>query len=275
MGRFINRRRKLPDYAPMCQLFRRIGANIPLITLIKRCYSSMKFSPPLRQATFIRRYKRFLTDITLNSGEMTTIHCPNTGSMKNCCVENSPCWYSVSGNPKRKYPYTWEIATVAGGYLAGIHTGRANQLVREAIDNGVIQELQGYQQCLAEVKYGLENSRIDFLLKEGLQADCYVEVKSVTLGVGQGVGLFPDAVSVRAVKHLRELMEMIDRGYRAVLVFCVQHTGIDQVSPADTIDPEYGKVLREAIRHGVEVMAYRAHVSADEIVLTHAIPIKI
>ncbi|MGH1485813.1 MAG: DNA/RNA nuclease SfsA [Cellvibrionaceae bacterium] len=235
----------------------------------------MKFDPPFQPATLLKRYKRFLTDIALPSGEQTTIHCPNTGSMKQCIVDNSQCWYSVSDNPKRKYPFTWEIATTATGHLAGINTGRANGLIQEAIELGVITELQGYDTIKPEVKYGEEKSRIDFLLSSSGKADCYVEVKSVTLGVGSGQGLFPDAVSTRGAKHLRELIGMVNQGYRAVLVFCVQHTGIDVVSPADEIDPDYGEILREAIKQGVEVIAYRAQISANEIVITHPIPLKL
>lgn len=233
----------------------------------------MKFSPPLEQAQLRCRYKRFLADIRLLNGKITTIHCANTGAMTHCLVEDSPCWYSIAENPKRKYPYTWEIATTIDGHLAGVNTARANPLVREAIANGVITELQGYANVDAEVKYGTENSRIDFLLKSATAPDCYVEVKSVTLGMGDGLGLFPDAVSQRGAKHLRELMAMVEQGHRAVLLFCVQHTGITRVSPADDIDLVYGKTLRQAMAGGVEVFAYSANISADEIVLVK--PIKV
>ncbi len=238
----------------------------------------MKFDPPLQTALLLRRYKRFLADIKLPSGEEVTIHCPNTGSMKNCIVEGGQCWYSTSDNPKRKYPYTWEIATTPGGHLAGINTGRANGLVREAIESGVISELSGYSSIRSEVKYGQENSRIDFLLSGEGRDDCYVEVKSVTLctdtdEISRGEGLFPDAVSQRGSKHLRELVDMKQQGNRAVLVFCVQHTGIQQVSPADEIDIIYGKTLRKAIMDGVEVLAYKASISPSEIVLTSKLPV--
>lgn len=227
----------------------------------------MKFSPPLQQASLRCRYKRFLADIELLSGEIVTIHCPNTGAMTRCIVENSACWYSISNNPKRKYPFTWEIATTADGHLAGINSGFANRLVKEAVEQEVITELQGYDTMQAEVKYGAENSRIDFLLRQESKPDCYVEVKSVTLGIGEGVGLFPDAVSARGSKHLRELISMVQDGYRAVLIFCVQHTGIHQVSPADDIDSMYGQLLRQAIAMGVEVYVYGADINNKEITL--------
>ena len=232
----------------------------------------MYFIPSLKQAVLIKRYKRFLADIRLESGKITTIHCPNTGSMKTCVCEGSPCWYSISDNPKRKYPCTWEIATTDTGHLAGINTSRANHLVREAIESQIIVELQGYSKIQAESRYGAENSRIDFLLSGGIQ-DCYVEVKSVTLGLKDGTGLFPDAVSDRGAKHLRELITVVKSGARAVLVFCVQHTGIRIVSPADTIDPVYGKTLRKAVDNGVEVIAYGADSSPQEITLRRPIPV--
>lgn len=211
----------------------------------------------------LRRYQRFLADVRLDDGSQITIHCPNTGSMKNCIVPDSPCWFSLSANPKRKYPHTWEVATVPGGYLAGVNTGRANALVEAGIERGVITELQGYSRCRREVRYGQEKSRIDFLLEDG-ERRCYVEVKSVTLMDAPGQGLFPDAVSQRGTRHLRELIEMVRAGHRAVLLFCVQHTGIEWVEPADLIDPEYGVTLRRAVQAGVEVLAYGATIEPDQ-----------
>ncbi|MBX2807322.1 MAG: DNA/RNA nuclease SfsA [Cellvibrionaceae bacterium] len=233
----------------------------------------MLFTPPLQTARLLRRYKRFLADIQLPSGEAITIHCANTGAMGECLVEGSPCWYSVSSNPKRKYPCTWEIATTTTGDLAGINTARANALVNEALMEGVIEALTDYKAIKREIKYGRENSRIDFLLSEGATADCYLEVKSVTLGMAGGRGLFPDAVSARGSKHLRELAAIAAEGKRAVLLYCVQHTGIETVSPADHIDPEYGKTLRDAVANGVEVIAYRASISPQEIRLDKKIPV--
>ena len=233
----------------------------------------MKFNPPLAKATLLRRYQRFLADVELPSGKRTTIHCPNTGTMTHCLVPGSDCWYSTSNNPKRKYPCTWEIATTVTGHLAGINTGRANGLVREAIEQGAIAELSGYRQLTPEARYGRENSRIDFLLTDDHRVDCYLEVKSVTWGLEDGRGLFPDAVSARAAKHLRELMHITANGQRAVLCFCVQHTGIRSLSPADALDPVYGATLREAITCGVEVIAYRAEVGPDSIQIKAPLPV--
>lgn len=231
----------------------------------------MKIDPPFEEAILLKRYKRFLTDIRLGTGEELTIHCPNTGSMKNCWVAETPCWFSRSNNPKRKLPGTLEISTTPEGDLVGVNTQRPNHLVREGIENGTILELQGYDSIKPEVKYGEENSRIDLLLsKNGEQ--CYVEVKNTTLGVGNGRVLFPDAVTSRGAKHLRELMKMVEEGHRAVLVFCVQHSGAKEVGPADDIDPEYGAILRESIDAGVEVLAYGCRLTPEEIVVTHRLP---
>lgn len=231
----------------------------------------MKIEPPLEQAILLKRYKRFLADIRLANGEEMTIHCPNTGSMKNCWAPETPCWFSRSNDPKRKLPGTLEITSTPDGVLVGVNTGRPNKLVREAIESGVIAELQGYSEIRPEVKYGDENSRIDLLLVDG-ERRCYVEVKNTTLGVGDGRVLFPDAVTTRGTKHLRELMAMVEQGHRAVLVFCVQHSGAQSVGPADEIDPVYGQTLREAMDAGVEVLAYGCDLSAEEISLRSALP---
>ncbi|UZJ46233.1 DNA/RNA nuclease SfsA [Marinimicrobium sp. C6131] len=224
----------------------------------------------------LRRYKRFLADVRLSDGTEMTIHCPNTGSMRHCVVPESPCWFSDSGNPKRKYRHTWEVATVPGGHLAGVNTGRANLLVEMALNAGRIAELTGYSMLRREVPYGQERSRIDFLLTEDGRPPCYVEVKSVTLMEQSGQGLFPDAVSERGRKHLRELMDIVRGGDRAVLLYCVQHTGIDWVEPADAIDPAYGQALREAAAAGVEIVAYRADIRPEEarIELTRPVPVR-
>jgi sugar fermentation stimulation protein A len=214
----------------------------------------------LRPAKLLRRYKRFLADLRLPDGREITAHCPNTGSMKNCVVENSPCWYSLSDSKTRKYPQTLELVSTPGGHIAGINTARTNLLVESALHKGAIVELAGYGMQRREQVYGNEKSRIDFLLEDHPDDPrrCYLEVKNVTLMETEGRGYFPDAVSDRGSKHLRELMGVVQQGQRGVLLFCVQHTGITQVSPADHIDPVYSRTLREAMAAGVEVLAYRA-----------------
>lgn len=215
----------------------------------------MNYPAPLTEAILITRYKRFLADVTLSDGSQITLHCPNTGSMKNCLFPGKRVWFSTSDNPKRKYASTWELAEDDRGNLIGINTGRANALAEEAIAAGAIIELSGYNSIRREVKYGSENSRIDLLLGSDTKPDCYIEVKSCTLLEGD-MGFFPDAVSARGQKHLRELMEMKAQGFRAVLLFVVQHQGIKSVAPADHIDAKYGELLRQALDAGVEVLAY-------------------
>ncbi|MGL5389842.1 MAG: DNA/RNA nuclease SfsA, partial [Shewanella sp.] len=213
----------------------------------------MHFTPALQQGVLIQRYKRFLADIRLADGSELTIHCPNTGSMRHCLFPGERLWYSCSANPKRKYAHTWELMSTPTGELIGIHAGNANALAEEAIQQGVIEELQGYQQLRREVKYGDENSRIDILLKGDGKPDCYIEVKSCTL-LEDGQGYFPDAVSLRGQKHLRELMHIVKGGQRAVLLFVVQHSGIHSVAPAAHIDPAYATLLKTAVLAGVEVL---------------------
>ncbi len=229
----------------------------------------------MQSGRLIKRYKRFLADIELDDGRQLTVHCPNTGSMKNCADPGSEVWIQDSGNPQRKYLFGWELVQVEGRFWACINTGRANALIREAIETGVISELQGYDLIRQEVKYGDENSRIDLLLEASQRPLCYVEIKNVTLLEQNGCGTFPDAVTSRGAKHLRELMLMVAQGHRAVLMFCVPHTGIQQVSPADHIDPAYGQLLREAVAAGVEVYAYGATITPQEVTISHPLPVQL
>lgn len=224
----------------------------------------MKFSSELQRGKLIKRYKRFLADVETSGSECITIHCPNTGSMRNCADPGFGVWFSTSTNAKRKYPNTWELAEDFDGNFIGINTNNANKLVEEAVRQHKIAQLIGYSEIKSEVKYGLENSRIDLLLTGDEREDCYVEVKSVTLNEG-GAGYFPDAVSTRGQKHLRELLNIVESGHRAVLVYCVQHTGIQTVTPAREIDPAYATAMDEAIAGGVEVLAYGCAINEREI----------
>ena len=228
----------------------------------------MKFDKTLLQGRLKKRYKRFFADVELENGERVVAHCPNTGSMKNCLAEDCICWISESDNPKRKLAYTLEAVTALHGGMAGINTGRTNKLVEEALQNGVIEEVCGYKKIAREVRFGEEKSRLDFRLSDPAsdkdEPCCYIEVKNVTLGMPDGLGLFPDAVTTRGAKHLRELALAKKQGYRAILLFCVQHQGIDRVVPAREIDPDYYQTLVEACEQGVEVLAYTVSMGRDE-----------
>ncbi|MBE8577149.1 DNA/RNA nuclease SfsA [Vibrio sp. OPT18] len=236
----------------------------------------MHFNPPLEPATLIKRYKRFLTDIQLPDGSERTIHCANTGAMTGCATPGNTVWYSTSDNAKRKYPNSWEISETDKGHRICVNTARANQLAVEAIENGTIVELLGYNALRTEVKYGSENSRIDILLEDNEKPPCYIEVKSVTLldeleTSTEGQGFFPDAVTTRGQKHLRELTEMVESGNRAVLLFTVLHSGIEKVSAAHHIDAKYSLLLKQAQDAGVEVLCYKAELSSTQIQLKQAV----
>ena len=232
----------------------------------------MEFQQTLRVGTLLRRYKRFLADVELDDGTRLTAACPNTGALLGCCTPGSRVWLSESDSPTRKYRHTWELVE-AEGVLIGINTGLPNKLVREAIEQGVITELADYASIRGEVACGTERSRVDLLLQDAARADCYVEVKNVTAAVEHGIALFPDAVSVRGAKHLRELSRLTAAGQRAVLVYCVQRGDVGEVRPADSIDPVYGRSLRAALAAGVEVLAYRARVTTQAIDLCERIAV--
>ncbi|MTD40977.1 DNA/RNA nuclease SfsA [Erwinia sp. CPCC 100877] len=231
----------------------------------------MEFTPPLQPATLVRRYKRFLADAITPSGETLTLHCPNTGAMTGCATPGDTIWYSTSANAARKYPHTWELTETARGATICVNTLRANAVVKEALSNHLIFGLDGYRQLHSEVKYGAERSRIDFMLQADDRVNCYIEVKSVTLADANR-GWFPDAVTERGQKHLRELISVAQGGERAVLLFAVLHSAIDSVSPARHIDAKYGQLLDEAVAQGVEVLAWKASLTRTALQLSTPVP---
>jgi len=231
----------------------------------------MLFDPPLIPARLIRRYKRFLADVILENGDTITVHCPNTGSMLGCLGENLPVWLSVNPNPARKYRHTWELVEVRPGVLVGIHTGRTNRLVEEALRAGRLPGIAADAPLRREVKSG--QSRMDLWVDDE-RAGCFIEVKNVSAAVDDtGVAFFPDSVSLRGSRHLRELMAVVETGQRAILCFCVQRGDVTEVRPADTIDSLYGRTLREAMAHGVEVVALGAAPTPRRIVLERRLPV--
>jgi len=214
---------------------------------------------PLFPGTLQRRYQRFLTDVELADGSRVTAHTPNTGSMKQCAVPGHPVLVSRSDNPKRKLPYTLELIRV-NGHWVDTHTHRTNRVVEEALVQGVVEELSGFR-VTPEVPFG--DSRLDFGLEKGAEK-VLVEVKNVTLCCDPRVACFPDAVTTRGQKHLRELLRARREGCRAVIFFLVQRGEAEAFTPADAIDPEYGRLLREASAAGVEILAYRSIVTPLE-----------
>jgi len=234
----------------------------------------MNYTSGLTEARLIKRYKRFLTDVRLNDGNTITVHCANTGAMTGCQPENARVWLTKSTNLKRKYPYSWELVELEDKALACINTGLTNKIAKQAIDENLISELKGYSSCRTEVVYGEEKSRIDLLLTKNNQL-CYVEVKHVTLKMADRLAAFPDAVTKRGQKHLRELISQVKQGHRAVMLFIVMRTDIDTMVPADSIDPEYGQLLRQAVDMGVEVIAYKTSINLQSIKIDTAIPVEL
>ncbi|WP_158527214.1 DNA/RNA nuclease SfsA [Pelagibaculum spongiae] len=243
---------------------------------VENSLSKMRL-PDLLAATLVKRYKRFLADMILPNGEQITVHCPNTGTMKHCGKQGDKCWLSVSDNPKRKYAHTWELVeTDNGGGIETIciNTARANQVVAAALEKKLINGLDQYQQTRKEVKDG-DKSRIDFLLSESSsgQPNCWLEVKSATLQESDGKGYFPDAVTDRGLKHLKSLTDKVAQGDRAGLLFCVMHSGIDQVSPAQHIDPKYYQGFQQALAAGVECWALSVIPQVDGLYIKGLLPV--
>ncbi len=235
---------------------------------------AMRFSVPLVPATLVKRYKRFLADVVLPSGETTTVHCANPGSMIGLNVPGARVWLSKSANPSRKLPCSWELIEVdlgAGIEFVGINTAHPNALAAEAIAAGAIPELKGYASTRREVKYG-NGSRVDFLLEDPARAPCYVEVKNVHLMRRPGLAEFPDAVTKRGAKHLYELSAMVAAGARAVMLYLVQIGSARTFALARDIDPTYGRAYDAARSAGVEMVARRCRVTCDGIEVAEAIP---
>ncbi|MEY3161538.1 MAG: hypothetical protein RIT25_1529 [Planctomycetota bacterium] len=230
----------------------------------------MRFDPPLREGILVRRHKRFLADVQLADGTLLTAHCANSGSMLGVAVPGSPVALSHHPDKGRKLEWTWELVRL-GSHWVGVNTALPNQLVADAIASGAIPTLAGWPTLRREVAYGT-GSRIDLLLQGGGRPDCYVEVKNVTLAEGK-VARFPDSVTTRGQKHLRELMAARAQGHRAALVFWVFRGDCNEVRPADDIDPEYGRLLRAAARAGVELVAVEARVSPQTVEPGRLLPV--
>lgn len=236
----------------------------------------MKFDRPLIPGRLVQRYKRFLADVTLDSGEAITATCPNTGSMMGLVAPGSRVWLSTSDSPTRKYRHTWEMVEAdlgEGAHLVGINTNHPNKLVAEAITGGKVKTLKGYPSLRREVKYG-RNSRIDILLECETKGLCYVEVKNVHMMRRAGFAEFPDSVTERGAKHLVEMSDMVRAGHRAVMVYLIQRPDAKSFQFAGDVDPKYVEAFKLATAAGVEAVALRCRVAPDEIAVEKAVPIK-
>jgi len=235
----------------------------------------MQFVSTLIPATLARRYKRFLADVVLESGELTTVHVANPGAMTGLARPLSPVWLSDSGNPLRKLPLTWELVETdlgSGPELVGVNTGHPHQLVADALAAGLIPELRNYPSVRREVKYG-ENSRIDFLLDDPTRRPCYLEIKNVHLMRKPRLAEFPDCVTERGAKHLRELERVLASGARAVLFYVIQIPSADRLAVARDIDPAYAAAFDRARGHGVEMLAWRCRIDLGGIEIATPVPI--
>ncbi len=225
--------------------------------------------PELIPGTLLKRYKRFLADVRLETGEIATAHCPNTGSMKGCSEPGRTVYLSSHDNPKRKYKYTWELIAMPTS-LVGVNTLVPNRLVFKSIDQELIPEISGYNSIRREVKIG-EHSRIDLMLTDGGAKRCYVEIKNCTL-VSEGIARFPDAVTSRGLKHIVELENLAEAGHRCMMFYFIQRMDAQIFRPADYIDPAYGRGLRQAVAKGIEVLAYDVRIDLQGIELNKKIP---
>ena len=232
----------------------------------------MLFASPLVRGTLVRRYKRFLSDVALETGEQVVAHVANPGAMSGLSDPGLEVWLSPAGNPKRKLAWSWELARVDGG-LVGINTMHPNTIVAEAVARQAIPELAGYRGMRREVPYG-RNSRIDLLLESSGRPACYVEVKNVHLKRG-GAACFPDAVTARGTKHLAEMTERVAAGERAVMLFLVQREDCDYFTPAEDIDPTYSKALSRAVRAGVEAMCFDCRLTLEGITFGQPMPMRL
>jgi sugar fermentation stimulation protein A len=228
----------------------------------------MQFSKPLVHGKLIKRYKRFLADVELDSGEIVVAHCTNSGSMKTCIEEGAEVYLTYVDDPKRKTKYTWEMIYINGDWI-GINTGIPNILAYEAVRDGKIEGFESYTEVRREVKF--EDSRFDVFAKNE-QEVCFIEVKNVSMKVGE-YARFPDAVTTRGKKHLETLMRVKAEGMRAVMFYVIQRSDVSVFGPAWDIDPSYAETLRKAVDNGVEVFAFQAKVNPEGIDLLKQLPI--
>ena len=235
----------------------------------------MRLPTPLLRGVLVQRYKRFLADVRLADGRLVTATCPNTGSMLGLTAPGSIVWLSESDSPTRKYRFTWELVQAdlgKGPVLVGINTQHPNKLVAEAIAARRVKALMGYPELRREVKYG-RNSRIDLLLECASKGLCYVEIKNVHLSRRHGLAEFPDSVTERGAKHLVEMSDMVRAGHRAVMVFLIQRSEARRLALARDVDPGYGAAFDAAMAAGVEAIALRCKMSAEEILVDKPVPI--
>lgn len=231
----------------------------------------MRFVSPLVRGRLIKRYKRFLADVILDDGRAVTAHCANPGAMLGLRDPGLVVWLEPSSDPKRSLAWSWRLVELPDGHMVGIDTSLPNRLVAEALSDGRIPGLTGYERIRPEVRYGAK-SRVDFLLSGPGRPDAYVEVKNVHLRRTGTLAEFPDSVTARGARHLAELATMAEAGHRAVMLYVVQRTDCDRFGIAADLDPAYATAFAEATRAGVEVMGASTRIGREGIALAGPLP---
>lgn len=227
----------------------------------------MRLPQPLHRARLIRRYKRFLADVAFEDGREETVHVPNPGSMIGLAESGMTVFVSEGGSATRKLPHTLELVETAAGVLVGVNTLQPNRLVAEALAADAIPELSGYATVRREVRYG-QRSRVDFLLEHPDRPPCWVEVKGVTLSRQRGLAEWPDCVSARASRHVGELVQRVEAGDRALVLFLAQRSDCDRFALAADLDPAFARALQDAMARGVEAAAYVCEITLEEIAVS-------
>lgn len=232
----------------------------------------MKFADPLIRGTLLRRYKRFLADVTLDDGREVTAHCANPGAMLGLNAPGSTVWLEPNDDPRRKLDFSWKLVELGNGHFAGIDTSVPNRVVGEALAAGRVAELAAYETVRPEVKYG-RASRVDFLLTGPGLPDAYLEVKNVHLRRDGDLAEFPDSVTKRGARHLEELGDMAEAGARAVMLYLVQRTDCARFALADDLDSAYAAAFHRARARGVEALAYATVIDRAGVSLAHPLPV--
>lgn len=233
----------------------------------------MDFQTPLIPARLIKRYKRFLADIELDTGAVVTAHCANPGSMMGMAEPKTKVWVEPNDDPKKKLKYSWKLNDYENGHFCVVDTSIANRIVKDALVTRQLAPFMGYADISPEVKYG-DKSRVDFLLQDPTEGALYLEVKSVSLCRETGLAEFPDSVTARGAKHLHDLAAMVAQGHRAGLLFVVNRTDCSHLDVARDIDPSYASAFDQARAQGVEIYAYQSNISPQSITLGNPIPVK-
>jgi sugar fermentation stimulation protein A len=227
----------------------------------------MNFENQLLSGLFVKRYKRFFTDININN-KIITAHCANSGSMIGLLNKNNKVWFTETNNKKRKLKYTLQIIEDSG-FKVGVNTHLTNKIVNHALQNNLIKNFTDKIKIKSEQSFG-QNTRFDFYLEDG-NSKSFLEVKSVTLKRKSKIAEFPDSVTSRGTKHLNELINATKKGFKSYLLFVIQREDCNKLEIAKDIDFEYSKTLIKALKHNVKILCYDCKFSSKGIILNKKI----